>query len=76
MHQKLVLKPIKMRPTNNGEPIAVVNDFKYLGSYMSSSEKDINDRIALAWFAFHTYTLSTSRSKQKHIAEEHHVRRI
>jgi hypothetical protein len=40
-------------PTINGEPIAVVNDFKYLGSYMSSSEKDVNNRITLAWVAFH-----------------------
>jgi hypothetical protein len=40
-------------PTINGEPIAVVNDFKYLGSYMSSSEKDVNNRITLAWAAFH-----------------------
>jgi hypothetical protein len=41
------------KPTINGEPIEVVNDFKYLGSYMSSSEKDVNNRITLAWVAFH-----------------------
>jgi hypothetical protein len=40
-------------PTINGESIAVVNVFKYLGSYMSSSEKDVNNRITLAWVAFH-----------------------
>jgi hypothetical protein len=36
----------------NGQPIEIVEDFKYLGSYMASTDKDINARIALAWAAF------------------------
>jgi hypothetical protein len=36
----------------NNEPIEIVNEFKYLGSYMGSTDKDINSRIALAWAAF------------------------
>ena len=36
----------------NGKPIVIVKDFKYLGSHMESSEKDIKARIGLAWGAF------------------------
>ena len=36
----------------DGQDIAVVDDFKYLGSHMESSERDINVRIGLAWGAF------------------------
>ena len=36
----------------DGQEIAVVDDFKYLGSYVGSTEKDVNTRIALAWVAF------------------------
>ena len=37
----------------DGKEIAVVDDFKYLVSqYISSTEKDLNTRIALAWMAF------------------------
>ena len=31
---------------------AIVDEFKYLGSYMGSTDKDIRNRIALAWAAF------------------------
>ena len=48
------------RPTNSnttklaidGKDIAVVDDFKYLGSYVGSTAKDVSARIALAWVAF------------------------
>ena len=36
----------------DGEEIAIVDDFKYLGSYVGSTEHDINVRIGLAWTAF------------------------
>ena len=37
--------------TNDGKMLKQVNDFKYLGCRMESSEKDINVRKALAWVA-------------------------
>ena len=37
----------------NGEDIATVKDFKYLGAHMESTEKDVQARIGLAWAAFH-----------------------
>jgi exonuclease III len=36
----------------DGEEIAIVEDFKYLGSYVKSTEHDIEVRIGLAWGAF------------------------
>lgn len=36
----------------DGQPIAIVDEFKYLGSYMGSTDKDIHHRIAMAWAAF------------------------
>lgn len=36
----------------DGQDIAIVDEFKYLGSYMGSVDKDINNRIALAWATF------------------------
>jgi hypothetical protein len=38
--------------TIDGQPVEIVDEFKYLDSYMSSSEKDINSRIGLAWVTF------------------------
>ena len=38
--------------TVNGQPIAIVDDFKYLGSYIGSNNKDIKVRISLTWSAF------------------------
>ena len=38
--------------TINNEKIEIVDEFKYLGSYMNSTDKDINTRIGLAWSAF------------------------
>ena len=38
--------------TLNGENIEVVSDFKYLGSMMASSERDIKIRKGQAWAAF------------------------
>ena len=34
------------------QPIKIVDEFKYLGSYMGSTDKDVHNRIALAWVAF------------------------
>ena len=42
--------PIK---TSNGEEIKVVEDFKYLGSYVNKSNDEIKIRKALAWSACH-----------------------
>ena len=36
----------------DGQSIAIVEEFKYLGSYMASTDKDVSMRIALAWTAF------------------------
>ncbi|CAF1086036.1 unnamed protein product [Didymodactylos carnosus] len=38
--------------TPNGEPIELVADFKYLGSMMASSEKDMKHHKSLAWVVF------------------------
>jgi hypothetical protein len=47
----------------DGQPIAIVNEFKYLGSYMGSTEKDVCFRIGMAWAAFNKLrTILTSRS--------------
>jgi hypothetical protein len=49
--------------TIDGQEIAIVDDFKYLGSYVGSSEKDINIRIGLAWGAFNKLrSLLTSKT--------------
>ncbi|CAF0803545.1 unnamed protein product [Brachionus calyciflorus] len=37
---------------HDGHQISMVEDFKYLGSYIRSSEKDIEMRIGLTWAAF------------------------
>ena len=37
--------------TLNGYILKLVNDYKYLGSYISSSEKDFNTRKGMAWSA-------------------------
>ena len=37
--------------TLTGKQLKCVKDFKYLGSWISSSEKDMNTRIGLAWAA-------------------------
>ena len=57
-----VKKTVQMRlnqPNTNilplnidGQPVEIVEDFKYLGSHVSSIEKDINARIGLACVAF------------------------
>ena len=47
----------------DGQPIKIVDEFKYLGSYVGSTENDINNRIALAWAAFtRLKSILTSRS--------------
>ena len=38
--------------TINGQEVAIVDDFKYLGAYVGSTSKDVNVRIGLAWVAF------------------------
>ena len=38
--------------TLDGQDIKVVTEFKYLGAYMSSTEKDVQSRIGLTWVAF------------------------
>ena len=47
----------------DGQPIRIVDEFNYLGSYMGSTDKDINNRIGLAWAAFNRLKpILTSRS--------------
>ena len=41
----------------NGENIKKVDDFKYLGSYIGSTEHDINIRIAKAWAALNNLNI-------------------
>ena len=48
------LHPEADRVAVNGEFLEEVNDFKYLGSYVRSSPKDILVRKALAWKALQT----------------------
>ena len=36
----------------NDQPINKVDDFKYLGSYVGSTENDLQVHIGLAWAAF------------------------
>jgi hypothetical protein len=48
--------------TIDGQNIEVVEDFKYLGSFIASSEKDIKARIGLGWAAFNKLrTILTSK---------------
>ena len=42
----------KQHLTANGQNLEIVEDFKYLGSYIMCTEKDVKNRIALAWVAF------------------------
>ena len=37
--------------SRSGSVIKQVEDFKYLGSYLSSTAKDVNVRIGCAWAA-------------------------
>ena len=36
---------------SNGDPIKLLKDFRYLGSRMESTERDIKEREASAWKA-------------------------
>ena len=42
--------------SKNGERIKQVNDFKYIVSYIASTEHDINFRIGKAWSALNQLT--------------------
>ena len=42
--------------SQNGERIKQDNDFKYLGSYIASTEHDIDVRIVKAWSALNQLT--------------------
>ena len=53
--------------SKSGQPIKVVGNFKYLGAWMASSEKDINVRKALAWQACHKLTKIWKSSLSKNI---------
>ena len=39
--------------SHNGSTIKVVSEFKYLGSYISGTDKDVKVRKALTWAALH-----------------------
>jgi hypothetical protein len=43
-------QPVKIL-TNNGSELEEINDFKYLGAWVQSSEKDLKTRKAAAWRA-------------------------
>ena len=58
-------EPINIHSLLN-EDIKVVNNFKYLGAWMSSSSKDFEIRKALAWQACHKLKkLWNSKLKRK-----------
>lgn len=42
--------------TSRGNILKEVNNFKYLGSWMDSSEADVKKRKALAWRALNNIT--------------------
>ena len=44
--------PLNLK-TKDGSPIKEVNNFKYLGGWMESSEKDFSIQKAMAWSACH-----------------------
>ena len=44
-------KQVPVITTNEGMPLDKVEDFKYLGAWMNSTEKDIKTRKAAAWRA-------------------------
>ena len=58
----------------DGEEIAIVDDFKYLGSYVGSTEHDINVRIGLAWTAFAKLKKILRSPKPKLNLKIHHQR--
>ena len=45
--------PPNIKSKNSDQPINNVTHFKYLGAWMLSSEKDFENRKALAWSAIH-----------------------
>ncbi len=45
----------------------VVEDFKYLGSYIGSTEKDVSNRIGLAWAALAKITQNESATQDEPI---------
>jgi hypothetical protein len=56
-----VKKTVQMRLNDNdneanimidNQPVEITNELKYLGSHISSTEKDVNSMIAIAWLAF------------------------
>ena len=52
---RLNLPDLAVPPPNlliDGQKIAIVEDFKYLGAYMASTGKDVQVRIGQAWGAF------------------------
>ena len=60
----------------NGEPLDEANDFKYLGSYIASSSRDINVRKGLAWKAlqsldvFWKSDMSRNRKSRQRYSEQ------
>ena len=58
--------PVSVK-AKDGRTIKEVDNFKYLGAWMASSEKDINVRKALAWQACHKLTKIWKSSLQKSI---------
>ena len=46
----------------DGQPIEIVDEFKYLGSFMGSTDKDVANRIGLAWAAFNKLKRILARS--------------
>ena len=51
----------------SGDPIKEVNNFKYLGGWMESTEHDVNVRKALAWSACHKLSKIWKSSLKKSI---------
>ena len=49
----------------NVEKIKQVEDFKYLGSFITSTEHDVNIRLGKAWDALNEYCLDLNNTSGK-----------
>ena len=57
-------KPVNIK-TNDGSELKEVSDFKYLGAWMQSSEKDIRTRKAADWTAYNKMRVIGRKFKER-----------
>ena len=55
----------------NGEAIKNVLDFKYLGSYIASTDNDVNIQIGKAWAVLNMYCTVSVNKTQKKLFQSH-----